>query len=99
MKILIAEGNVVNAKVAKAVLLQFGYQSDLVTNGREALEAVVGNKYDVVFMDVQMPGMDGIVATRYIRTDISSSKRPYIIAMTANAMNEDRGTLPSCRYE
>ena len=76
--------------VAKAILSQFGYQSDLVVTGKEVLEAVRSRKYDLVFMDLQMPDMDGLEATRRIGTNVKAADRPYIIAMTANAMKEDR---------
>ena len=84
------EDNAINQKVAQRILLQFGYQTDLASNGREALEAVEQQKYDLVFMDMQMPEMDGLEATRHICARPNSPQRPYIIAMTANAMKEDR---------
>jgi signal transduction histidine kinase/DNA-binding response OmpR family regulator len=90
LNILIAEDNIVNQKVAMGVLLQFGYQTDLVVSGKEAVEAVERQKYDLLFMDVQMPNMDGLEATRLICSRMSPSERPYIVAMTANAMKEDR---------
>jgi len=90
LNILIAEDNIVNQKVAMGVLLQFGYQTDLVVSGKEAVEAVERQKYDLLFMDVQMPNMDGLEATRLICSSMSPSERPYIVAMTANAMKEDR---------
>jgi len=90
LKILIVEDNEINQKVAMRVLLQFGYQTDLAANGKEALEAVERQKYDLLFMDVQMSEMDGLEATRRICTRFSPSERPYIVAMTANAMKEDR---------
>jgi two-component system, sensor histidine kinase and response regulator len=90
LNILIAEDNIVNQKVAMGVLLQFGYQTDLVVSGKEAVEAVERQKYDLLFMDVQMPNMDGLEATRLICSRMSPSERPYIVAMTANAMKDDR---------
>ena len=90
LNILVAEDNIVNQKVAMGVLLQFGYQTDLVVSGKEAVEAVERQRYDLLFMDLQMPDMDGLEATRVICSRMSPSERPYIVAMTANAMKEDR---------
>jgi two-component system sensor histidine kinase/response regulator len=90
LEILVAEDNIVNQKVAMGILFQFGYQTDLVVSGKEAVEAVERQKYDLLFMDVQMPDMDGLEATRLICSRRSPSERPYIVAMTANAMKEDR---------
>jgi signal transduction histidine kinase/DNA-binding response OmpR family regulator len=90
LKILVAEDNVINQKVALRVLQQFGYRIDLARNGKEAVEAVERQPYDILFMDVQMPEMDGLQATRLICARLSPSERPYIVAMTANAMKEDR---------
>ncbi|HXC61923.1 MAG TPA: response regulator [Nitrospiria bacterium] len=89
LNILIAEDNVVNQKVAMGILLQFGYQADLVLSGKQAVEAVERQKYDLLFMDLQMPEMDGLEATRLICSRINPSARPYIVAMTANATKED----------
>ena len=90
LKILLAEDNVVNQKVAARMLQKLGYQIDIAANGKEAVEAVKMIPYDLVFMDMQMPVMDGLEATRTIVQDIPSEKRPTIIAMTANASKEDR---------
>jgi two-component system, sensor histidine kinase and response regulator len=90
LNILVAEDNIINQRVAMAILLQFGYQADLVVSGKEAVEAVESQKYDLLFMDLQMPDMDGLEATRHICSRMSPSERPYIVAMTANAMKEDR---------
>lgn len=89
LSILLAEDNAVNQKLALLTLQKMGYEMDVVDNGLEALEAVGENKYDLIFMDVQMPEMDGLEATQAI-TQKYGSKRPVIVAMTANAMEGDR---------
>ena len=88
MRILIAEDNLINQKLATRILTKMGYDPEVVGNGHEAVNAVLGKKYDIVFMDVQMPEMDGFEATHFIREHLG--QQPVIIAMTANAMSEDR---------
>ncbi|MDP9079208.1 MAG: response regulator [Bacteroidota bacterium] len=88
MDILIAEDNLVNQKVAMHILQKMGYYPSIVNNGHAALDAVHKRNYDIILMDVQMPEMDGLEATRLIREQIA--QQPFIIAMTANAMAEDR---------
>jgi two-component system, sensor histidine kinase and response regulator len=90
LHILVAEDNITNQKVAMGILLSLGYKTDLVVSGREAVEALERQRYDLLFMDLQMPDMDGLEATRLICSRMSRSERPYIVAMTANAMKEDR---------
>jgi CheY-like chemotaxis protein len=90
LKILVVDDNVINQRVAERILQRFGYQSDLASNGMESVESVKCQKYDVVFMDVQMPDIDGLEATRRIRLLALDFPQPYIVAMTANAMKEDR---------
>jgi len=88
LRILIAEDNRVNQKLAMKVLTKLGYDPDIVQNGNEVLEEVSKIKYDLIFMDVQMPEMDGLEATRMVRLCLTD--QPVIIAMTANAMHGDR---------
>lgn len=92
IRILVAEDNIVNQKIALRILKKFGYHADLVTNGMETLESLKRLDYDLVLMDCQMPEMDGYEATRAIRDNSSSVRNPGIpiIAMTANAMKGDR---------
>ncbi|HUF38752.1 MAG TPA: response regulator, partial [Anaerolineales bacterium] len=93
LQILLAEDNAVNQKVAARLLERMGYRADVAANGVEALEAVTRQAYDVVLMDVQMPEMDGLEATRRIRAldpKGLNDDQPHIIAMTANATEADR---------
>jgi CheY-like chemotaxis protein len=90
LRILLAEDNVVNQKLALRILQQMGYRADLASNGEEAVESVERQVYDVVLMDVQMPDMDGLEATRRICERWGPQERPRIVAMTANAMQGDR---------
>ena len=90
LRILLAEDNLVNQKLALRLLEQMGYRADLASNGAEAVESVNRQTYDVILMDVQMPEMDGLEASRRINTAYPGANRPRIIAMTANAMQGDR---------
>jgi len=89
-RVLLAEDNPVNRLLAKALLQRGGYEVETVDNGQQAVEAVVHGHYDVVLMDVHMPEMDGIEATRRIRELDSQRRETPIVAMTANALEEDR---------
>lgn len=87
--ILIAEDNMINQKLIVKVFNLMGYTPDVVANGLEVIEALNRQSYDIIFMDIQMPEMDGLQATRVIVNQFSD-KKPYIVAMTANAMPGDR---------
>ncbi len=89
LRILLAEDNVVNQKLAVRMLEQMGYRADIVSNGLEAVDSIERQSYDVILMDVQMPEMDGLDATRSIRK-LTIAIQPRIVAMTANAMQGDR---------
>jgi PAS domain S-box-containing protein len=90
LRILVAEDNVVNQQLALLLLKKLGYRADVTADGRETLQALEREPYDVVLMDVQMPTMDGLEATRSIRQRWPEGRRPHVIAATANAMQEER---------
>jgi len=87
-EILVAEDNKVNQMLIKQLLKRLGYAPDIVNNGKEALEALASKTYNIIFMDIQMPEMDGMEATRNIR--LQYELQPVIIALTANALKGDR---------
>jgi signal transduction histidine kinase/CheY-like chemotaxis protein len=88
LRILIAEDNLMNQKIAGKILNKLGYEPKMTSNGKEVLEEVSNKYYDVILMDVQMPEMDGLEATKMIRVCLSN--QPVIIAMTANTLQGDR---------
>jgi len=91
LRILLAEDNSVNQRVACLILDKLGYRADVVSNGLEAVNSVKTIPYDCVLMDVEMPEMDGITATKRILAEAQNlAKTPYIIALTAYALKEDR---------
>ncbi len=90
LKVLVAEDNVVNQKVVSMLLQKFGVKPDLAANGSEAIAAVKGNHYDLVLMDVQMPEVDGLAATREIRKCLPPERQPTIFGLTAHATTEYR---------
>jgi len=89
-KILVAEDNLLNQLVLTTILEKEGFSADAVSNGREAVHAMEKNHYDIILMDVQMPEMGGLEATRMIRSGNSLNPRAIIIAVTAKAMKEDK---------
>ena len=90
LQILLAEDNLINQKVGVRILNKMGYQVDVAANGLEVLEALERRMYDVILMDMQMPEMDGVEATKIICKRWSKKARPRIIALTANAITGDR---------
>jgi len=90
LRILLAEDNVVNQMVAQRLLHNLGHFVDIAGDGQEALDAVLRTDYDVVLMDIHMPNLDGLDATRAIRSLIPSPRQPQILAMTASSLPEDR---------
>ncbi|WP_246021689.1 PAS domain S-box protein [Paenibacillus zeisoli] len=90
LRILIAEDHPVNQKLLHTILARRGFEADIASNGKEAVEAVLKGNYDLVFMDIQMPIMDGLEATYSIRKHPEHALKPIIVAVTAFAKNEDR---------
>ena len=90
LRILLAEDNAINQKLALKIFEKMGYLVDVAGNGLEVLDSMKRQKYDIIFMDVQMPEMDGVEATKRILATYSDETRPKIVAMTANAMQGDR---------
>jgi CheY-like chemotaxis protein len=84
------EDNAVNAHVAKKLLHRLGYIPDWAVNGRKALERFEQGSYDLVLMDLQMPEMGGLEATRALLATVPLGQQPYIVALTANAREDDR---------
>ena len=90
IRVLLAEDNNVNQMVASRMLQRIGYNADIASNGKEAVDAVESIEYDLVFMDISMPEMDGLTACSIIKSSTTIKKQPIIIAMTANAMSGDK---------
>ncbi|MFO7446919.1 MAG: response regulator [Ignavibacteriaceae bacterium] len=89
LHILVAEDNIINQKLILSILLKLGYTADAVSNGLEVLDILKKKNYDIIFMDIQMPEMDGLTATETI-LELPGDSKPVIIAMTANAMPGDK---------
>ncbi len=90
LDILVAEDNAINQRIIMSVLNRYGYQVKLVENGKEAVESLERRIYDVVLMDIQMPVMDGISATKLIRERFNKKRQPYIVALTADALQQGK---------
>ncbi len=90
INILLVDDNAINLKVASRMLLRMGYEVDQAENGLQAVEAQTRTGYDLIFMDIQMPEMDGVTATKTIIKNFSPEERPRIVAVTAHAMKGDR---------
>jgi len=90
LRILLADDNPINQRVGQSVLQKLGYRTELVTNGLEVLQALEQGTFDLIFLDVQMPEMDGLEASRRITERFGADRRPRIIAMTGNALMGDR---------
>ncbi len=88
--ILLAEDNPVNQKIAQKMLKRLGYPVDVAANGLEALQALKHKSYSLILMDIQMPEMDGLEATKIIRQQLSAEEQPRIIAVTAHALSYSR---------
>jgi CheY-like chemotaxis protein len=89
LKILVAEDNIVNQRVVNMMLRKMGYVADFAFNGQEATDMALQTSYDVILMDVQMPVMDGLTATRKLRSSLPAGAQPLIYALTAHALGED----------
>lgn len=99
LHLLLVDDNATNQKLGRRLLERLGYRADVAANGVEALEALRRQAYDVLFMDVQMPVMDGLEATGHIRREWPPEAQPYIIAMTANALAEDRDICMAAKMD
>ena len=94
LRTLVVDDNEINQRVAHVLLARLGVKAELASSGEEALEAVRRAEYDLIFMDLRMPEMDGLTATRQILEELPPSRRPRVVAMTASAFEEDRA---ACR--
>ncbi|MEM6306046.1 MAG: response regulator [Pseudomonadota bacterium] len=90
LKILLVDDNSINRKVGAKILGRLGYAADLAKSGQAAIEACQAKPYDLVLMDIEMPEMDGLAATRALREGIPAGQIPFIVALTANALAEER---------
>lgn len=90
-RILLVDDNPLNQKLLRLTLARYGFNIELADNGEQAIELYLNNKYDLVLMDVMMPGMDGIETTQRIREiEVESGNRTFIFSLSANTMDSDR---------
>jgi|ADurb_Oil_02_Slu_FD_contig_21_2373424_length_550_multi_3_in_0_out_0_1 CheY-like chemotaxis protein len=90
-RILLVDDNPLNQKLLRLTLARYGFNIELADNGEQAIELYLNNKYDLVLMDVMMPGMDGIETTQRIREiEVESGNRTFIFGLSANTMDSDR---------
>jgi CheY-like chemotaxis protein len=90
LRILLVDDNAINQKVGRKILKRLGFDPVVVSSGEEAIETCQTEDFHIVLMDIEMPDMDGIAATNHIRELIPQDRVPYIVALTANAMNSER---------
>jgi CheY-like chemotaxis protein/HPt (histidine-containing phosphotransfer) domain-containing protein len=90
LRVLLADDNPINQKVGASVLQKLGYRADIAQNGMEVIKALEQKPYDILFLDVQMPEMDGLECARQIAQRWNRDRRPVVIAMTGNALMGDR---------
>jgi CheY-like chemotaxis protein len=90
LRILVAEDNVTNQRVIDFILKKMGYRVDLANNGKEVIEALERQPYDLILMDLEMPVIDGLKAFRHIRKNVAADEQPQVVALTANASEEKR---------
>ena len=99
IRILLAEDNAVNQKVAELMLRRIGYEAEIAGNGKIAIEKFQNYAYSIILMDAQMPVMDGVEATRWIRENIDETKQPKIIVMSAALIDESRENWAEVRVD
>lgn len=90
LKILLVDDNAINRKIGSKILKRLGFEAVVVNGGAEAIAAFSDTAFDVVFMDIEMPGMDGVTATSKLHAQLGDDRHPYVVALTANAMVSDR---------
>ena len=90
LDILLVDDNAINRKIGSKILRRLQYEPVIVESATEALSACEARDFDVVFMDIEMPGMDGVTATAELRQRLPADRHPYVVALTANAMAQDR---------